>query len=187
MSALSPVRILGTFSACPNLIPYHVEKLERLGIPADALAGPTPLRRTYVHFDGERFEFEHHHLRDGGTPAYMLLVFDQWGDALDIVAWNSATGKTTTWLGRAWALGEERVLAPRLDEHSGLPVWRSPVGWLRARREGIVIVRPEMAALRLEGAGPLIVEDDAHGEAVDQLLTRPKNRILVPSQFKKAS
>ncbi|MPR11509.1 hypothetical protein [Microvirga tunisiensis] len=187
MSTLPLARILGTFSALPNLTPYHVEKLECLGIPPDALAGPTPLRRTHVHFGGDHFEFEHHHMRDGGTPAFVFLVLDRWGDALDIVAWSEKTGMVATWLGRAFALGEGKLLASRLDEPGGLLVWRSLVAWLKARQDGIVIVRPDAAALRLDCAGSLIAEDEAHGEELDQILTRPAPPILIPSQFKRAS
>jgi hypothetical protein len=44
--------------------PQDVAELERMGIPADALAGPVPVRSGYVVFDELGFEFEHHHRMD---------------------------------------------------------------------------------------------------------------------------
>lgn len=177
--SITSTHIIGTFLALPNLAPSHVEALERLEIPSDALAGPTPMRVTHVHFEGAHFEFEHHHTRDGAEPAYVFLILDQHGDALDIVAWSPATGKVATWLGRAWALGQERINAPRLTDHGGLVVHRSPDGWLKARQEGIFVIQSHAAASRLEDAGPLLAEDFEHLLELRRLLARPGPRVLV--------
>jgi hypothetical protein len=101
--------------------------------------------------------------------------------ARDVVAWSPSLNKLTTWLNRAWALGEEAVYQPRLSPQGELPVWRSPVGWLKARRKGLCLVRPKAAAYYLDDAGPLLAEDTAHGAELKQLLTRPAPRILIPS------
>jgi len=104
------------------------------------------------------------------------------------VAWSPSLGKQATWPGRAWSLGEETIWHPRLTDHERLQVHRTPVCWLKARREGICIVRPQAAAHWLCDAEPLLAEDAAHGDELDRLLTRPAPRILIPSsQFKKAS
>ncbi len=187
-SRMSPTRTSGTFHANPNLLPREVAELERMGIPADTLAGPTPVRAAYVVFDEASFEFEQHHKHGvEGVRALCFLVTDSHGQACDVVAWAPQIGKLATWLNRAWALGEEAALRPRLSEDGGLPVWRSPVGWLRARRKGLCLVRPTAAAHYLDCAGPLIAEDATHGAELKQLLTRPAPRILVPSPSKKAA
>ncbi|WP_133239207.1 hypothetical protein [Microvirga sp. KLBC 81] len=190
MNVFSPDPIIGTFNACRTLTPREVEDLERLGIPPDALAGPFPVATSDVYFDGDRFEFVHHHHRydEKGVHAFLFLITNRWDEAVDIVAWSPASGQLASWLGRAWALGEETIYDPRLDEHGALQVHRSPVGWLKARRRGICVVRPAAAAHYLDDAGPLSVEDEAHGEELDQILTRPKPRILIPSSsFKKVA
>lgn len=181
MSVFLHSRVMGTFDACRPLTHRDVDELESIGIPPDTLAGPIPVAASTVYFDGDRFEFEHHHhcYDDQGVRAFMFLITNPWNEAIDIVAWSPSLGKLATWLGWAWALGEETVFSPRLTDHGALPVHRSPVGWLRARREGIVIVRPEVAALCLEYAGPLIAEDPDHLVELKRLLTRPAPTILV--------
>lgn len=188
LELLTPTRTAGTFQANSNLLPREISELERMGIPADALAGPVPVKASYVVFDNSSFEFEHHHKHGvEGVRAFLFLIADRHGAAMDVVAWAPQLGKLATWLNRAWALGEETTLQPRLSEDGGLPVWRSPLGWLRARRKGLCLVRPHAAVHYLDCAGPLLAEDAAHGAELRQLLTRPAPRILVPSPFKKAA
>jgi hypothetical protein len=190
MSAFDPGDIMNVFNASRPLSRREVEELESMGIPPDALADPILVVSSNVNFDGDRFEFEHHHRRydEEGVHAFLFLVINSWDEAIDIVAWAPQFGKLATWLGRAFALGEETIHAPRLTDHGALPVHRTPVCWLKARRKGICLVRPQAAVHYLDDAGPFIPEDEAHGEELDQILTRPKPRILIPSsQFKKAS
>jgi hypothetical protein len=185
----TPDRIKGTFYSNHPLLPREVEELKRLGIPPDTLAGPVAVGAGYVIFDDLGFEFDRHtgHGTEG-ERAFLFLVTDHQNVVRDIVAWAPQLGQLTTWLGRAWALGEETIYQPRLTDHGALPVHHTPVGWLRFRREGICLVRPQAAAHWLCDAGPLLAEDEAHGEQLVQILTRPSPRILVPSsQFKKAS
>ena len=104
--------------------------------------------------------------------------------AIDIVAWEVKTRRIGTWLGRAWALGQDRVFKPRLSD--GLPVHRSPVNWLRLRGNGIVPLNYRLACRYLDAAGPLIAEDEKHRAELKQALTRPAPRILVTSQAKEA-
>jgi hypothetical protein len=189
LTLITPVRTAGTFNSNSKLLPREVEELKRLGVPPDALEGPVPVRAGYVVFDELGFEFEHHSKHGTeGTRAFLFLVTDHQGVARDVVGWAPQLGKLTTWLNRAWALGQETVDRPRLTDHGALPVHRGPDGWLKARREGICIVRPQAAAHWLCDAGPLLAEDEAHGDELDRLLTRPAPRIIVPStSFKKAS
>ena len=186
MSVITPFRTAGIFNASNNLRPQDVADLERMRIPADALAGPVPVRSGYVVFDELGFEFEQHHRHgEEGVRAFLFLVTDGQGVARDVVAWSPSLNKLTTWLGRAWALGEEAVYRPRLSPHGELPVWRSPVEWLKARRKGLCLVRLKAAAHYLDDAGPLLAEDAAHGAELKQLLTRPAPRILIPSSLNK--
>jgi hypothetical protein len=190
MNAFDPDDIMNVFNASRPLSRREVDELESMGIPPDALADPILVVSSNVNFDGNRFEFEHHHHRydEEGVHALVFLVINPWDEAIDIVAWSPSLGKLATWLGRAWALGQETIWHPRLTDHGAMSVHRTPVGWLKARRRGLVLVRPAAAAHYLDDAGPFIPEDEAHGEELDQILTRPKQRILIPSsQFKKAS
>lgn len=181
MGEITPARTSGTFDASNNLLPRDVEVFERKGVPADVLAGPVPVRVGHVHFDATGFEFDHHTNKEAGARAYLFLITDHQGIARDVVAWAPEMKRLATWLGRAWALGEEHVFAPRLTEHQALPVWRSPINWLRAGRKGVCLVRPEAAVHYLCDAGPLLAEDAVHGAELKKLLTRPAPRIIVPA------
>ena len=119
--------------------------------------------------------------------AFLIAVKDEDGRFLDIAAWQPAKSWVGLWLGRAWALGQARVHAPRLGEEGALPVWRSPLNWLRAGREGIVLIRPGAAAYFLDDAGPLLAEDMAHASELRRLLTRTGPRILVRAPDRRAA
>jgi hypothetical protein len=111
----------------------------------------------------------------------LILVTDTEGDAVDIAAWQPASARLGTWCHRAWALGEGAIYELRLSEHGALPVWRDPLRWLRACREGVVLIQPCLAAAFLCDVGPLLAEDVAHGCELKEKLTRPAPRILIPS------
>ena len=72
-------------------------------------------------------------------------------------------------------------------EAGALPVWRSPLNWLRAGREGIVLIRPTAAAYFLDDAGPLLAEDVAHAAELRRLMTRTGPRILVRDRDRRAA
>ena len=88
--------------------------------------------------------------------ALLFLVTDRQGAGRDLVAWTPQDGRLTTWLNRAWALGEERVLAPRLsprDQAAGV-----------AHAPGLASVRPACLARasrsmpRVSGTIPVATE-----------------------------
>ena len=88
MVEITPARTSGTFDASNNLLPRDVEAFVRQGVPADALAGPVPVRAGYVVFDEFGFEFEHHNEnREAGVRAFLFLITDHQGVARDVVAW----------------------------------------------------------------------------------------------------
>jgi hypothetical protein len=148
----------------------------------DSLMVPSPVRAAHVIFEGEGFEFEHHHPQGPiGVRALLFLVTTPCGLAWDIVAWCRKTGQVASWLGRAWAIGEETIYDVRLSDHGALPIWRDPLQLLQADREGLVLLRPQAAVHHLDDVGPLLVEDPEHGLELQELLTRPSPRILVPA------
>jgi hypothetical protein len=173
-----PFDVIHTFEARPRPLPHEVDSLVTRGVSSDALMMPTAVRAGHVVFDDLTFEFERPDNPDA-VRAFLFLVTDRQGAGRDLVAWTPQDGRLTTWLNCAWALGEERVLVPRLSPRNELPVWRTPLGWLRAKRKGVCLVRPMAAAHYLDCAGPLLAEDAAHGAELKQLLTRPAPRILI--------
>ena len=99
-----------------------------------------------------------------------------------MVAWCCKTGQLASWLDRAWDIDEDTIYAVRLSDHGALPVWRDPLQLLQANHEGIVLVRRHAAVQYLADAEPLLAEDAWHGEELQQILTSPRPRIIVPAQ-----
>jgi hypothetical protein len=100
------------------------------------------------------------------------------GEATDLIAWQPRTGQLGSWRSYAWGLGQEEALCPRITDHDGLHVWRTPLQWLQANRRGVVIFRPRLAADLLADAGPLIAMDMEHGQELSQVepaWLRPNN------------
>jgi len=93
----------------------------------------------------------------------------------------------SAWRGACWALGQDRIYDARLTEDDALPVWRSPLDWLRANRRGVVLIQPHLAAAWLCDAGPLLAEDREHAFELRRLLSRPAPRILFPAVARRAA
>jgi hypothetical protein len=114
------------------------------------------------------------------TAAFVTICRDDYGDAIDLAAWAPSTGRLSTWLGRAWAIDQFRLMRPRLAEVGALPVQKTPLEWLRAKRDGIVIIDSERAKWQIAYLGrSLIVEDVSHGRTLRHALTMPEPEIFV--------
>jgi hypothetical protein len=160
----------------------EIDRLLKRGVPEEALHFPHPLlAQDVVFLPNGYFEFQRHLQDEVGEPAFTMIVEGADGP-IDIVAWQPQTNHTALWLKRAFALGEEQLSGPRLDDEP-LRVWRSPMTWLAARRRGLVIVQPKAAFYTLGCLSRIVAEDIDHGIELDTLLTppKPRTRILVPA------
>jgi hypothetical protein len=150
--------------------------LESQGVPADACER---VRGGYVIRCGSGFELDQHLQHGRPERAFLFLVSDMHGAPADLAAWQPATGWLGTWRGLAWALGQETIYRPRLDEHGALKVHPTPLEWLRDGCRGIALLQARLAAAFLCDAGPLLVDDAEFGAELRTALTRPAPRILV--------
>jgi hypothetical protein len=176
MTAFSPERIAGTYAAHPSLTERECRELERQGVAAEVCER---LRGGYIVRRGLGFELEQHVKHGKPERAFLLAVCDMHGAPADLAAWQPATGWLGTWRGLAWALNQECIYRPRLDEHGALKVHPTPLEWLRDGCRGIVLIRPPLAAAYLCDAGPLLVDDVEFGAELRASLTRQAPRILV--------
>jgi hypothetical protein len=102
--------------------------------------------------------------------AVLILCRDETSEIADIAAWRPDTGELSLWLGRVSMLGQEQVFAARLDEP--LRVFRTLPDWLRADRDGIVIVDERRARHLLDGTTLSVGEDEiAFGQTLRDRLT----------------
>jgi hypothetical protein len=185
---MTALRLAGSYEARRLLLERERAELLRNGVPASAIDGPVPIRTDYVGWFGET-SFEPETCLPLGMPterALWFLVLDQHREPIDIVAWAPARNRLGSWLGRAWALGQEQTFRPRLDPDGALPVWRDPLGWLRAGRRGLVLIDLIRAADELSFAGPLLAEDLDHAIELRDALSRPAPRILVPTERRRS-
>ena len=81
-------------------------------------------------------------------------------------------------------LGEDRLIEPRI-EVDGLRLFASPLEWLRAERQGVVILDPERARWRLAGER-LIVGDVDFGRRIRDALRLPEPQIFVETERRAA-
>lgn len=178
--------VVAAFNAHPLITSREATWFARQGVSDRALREPTPIRGGDVTWIGrERFELgQHTPSGSAAERAILTIAMDEEGDPFDLVAWQPRTGQIGTWRGYAWAVGQDRALAPRIGDDLGLRVWRGILQWLQADRDGLVIIRPRIAAELLCDAGPIVAEDVEHGQQLRRLLTRPPPRILVPEPVK---
>ena len=150
-----------------------------VGISGLDLANPDMVLKAGIILDdgGNTFVFEHHTDADSGTDAFILPVEDTSG-IVDLIAFDPETGLLATWLGRAFAINEASIWEPNLDGDP-LPIWRDPVGWLKAKREGIVLLKPQQAYSYLDHLPGVIAEDVQHGEELEKLLWTPRRKVPV--------
>ena len=184
---ISQAHLLEAHSAGRDLKPGEIERFAAKGVEQAALRYPQPLRANGIVYrsDGSfEFAIDTGHRRI--TQAFTILATTTFG-AVDIVAWQPETNQIASWLNRAFALGEEQIWAPRLGDEP-LPIWRTPLNWLRAGRKGIVILRPEVACLQLDCVSGVCAEDFAHAEALERILfpPKPKTKIYLPDKARPA-
>jgi hypothetical protein len=162
-----------------------IEWFRRRGVPITALGLPLAVMTHAVWFDRCRFEFEA--CRPSGEPqrAIVFPALNEFGDLADLVAWHPKSNALATWLGRVVVLGEEQIFGPRLGEP--LVVHPSPLEWLKASREGVVVVDPMRARPILQFAGPLMVADAAERRRLQEMLTIRPPTIRVAAKMRVAA
>jgi hypothetical protein len=157
-------------------------ELFSLGIHGPAVTGGSPFNSLQVDpvcfLPGGRFEFARD-LEDatGHALAVIIPARDRYGETIDLAAWRPTTGRFGTWRGAAVLLGEDQIDAPRLDGDC-LRVFPGPAEWLRAERQGVVILDPKRARWLL-AEERLLVADAPFGRQVRDMLRLPAPRIFV--------
>ncbi len=172
-----PLDLVAEHLACDSLSPKAVRWLLKQGVPASAiLADDIPMLCREVVLDGRRFEFACHRPSEDAVPAFVFPVFDQYGDNSDLAAWHPTEG-VALWLGTVAMLGEEQVDPTLRDEP--LEVHASVLAWLRADRQGVVVLDQRRAKTMLREAGLLLVNDEGFAAKLHDALTIKAPQILV--------
>jgi hypothetical protein len=116
--------------------------LTRQGVSAAAILEPTPIGAAQVRFlDGGTFTVS----GTDGTGALTFRVQNVDGDDFDLVAWSPGAAQIGSWYGRAFALGQDWIDNPATYfAGDALRVHAGPLAWLKANRDGICIIKPEL-------------------------------------------
>jgi hypothetical protein len=152
----------------------------RLGVPAPAIISPDLPARAHVVFrtDKPQFDFAADlpaDRDDEAVSAIILLALDEEGYPVDLVAWTTNPYRIASWFGTP-LLGAENLFAQRLDD--GLKVFPNPLEWLKAERDGVVIVDSEAAKWSLVDER-LTVRDGDFGRKLREMLSLPQPRIEI--------
>jgi hypothetical protein len=145
---------------------------------------PQPIRAGKVAFlDSQAFDFD--------SSAKRVLIFHHPLHLDDeLIAWQPRTGELASWRGVAFALGENAIWNPASwFAGDALKVHRTPLDWLRANREGIVVVRPRLCYAMLHHVPRIACDDLKHAEQLKRLCRPPKpcTRFLVSSEEAEAA
>ena len=110
-----------------------------------------------------------------GHFAYVFAILDH--GVVDLAAWSPKDDRLATRLGHGGALGQGQLGIDGVGADHPLPVWRSPLDWLRAGRRGVVIADPAVTAHLFAGA-ILQAEDRAHAAEVSDALRLPPPTVV---------
>jgi hypothetical protein len=136
-----------------------------------------PISGATVRFDGATFDLDHE-----GERALTFRALDC-GKAFDVIAWQPCTGAFGSWRGQAFCLGDQDDIFNPGTYFAGnaLRIHASPLEWLRADREGIVIVRPDLASAYLANCQRISFANADHARQAEKWLEphKPKVEILV--------
>jgi hypothetical protein len=140
------------------------------GVSEAAMLEPTPLRAANVVFlGGNTFDFD-----SDGTRAFIFK------EPNDLVAWNPKRDALAAWGCSAFALGEDAIWNPAsYFMGDALRVHRTPLDWLKADRDGIVIVKPELTYGYLRNVRRLSFADPVYAQQVKQWLQPPKPAVEI--------
>ena len=166
----SPEAIAAVHRSLPFPTDDELRWLLDQGIDDDAMALPWPVRGARVRFDRDTFDFD----LDGGR-ALTFRSSDR-GETIDLIAWQPQTGKLASWRGVAFCVGDvDDIFNPATYfAGSALHVHKTPLEWLLANRQGIVIVRPDLAHAYLANRQRIVCPDARFAREVEAWVQPPK-------------
>jgi hypothetical protein len=127
------------------------------GVSEQSMLSPWPIGGARVRF----FDTGTFDAAADGIPAVTFRAGHLGAEPDDLIAWSPRSGKIGSWRGTAAFLGDpEQIDNPATYFAGGkLTIHTSPLQWLKANREGLVIVRPELAYVYLRNVPSVFIED----------------------------
>lgn len=145
------------------------------GIDPVSIASPWAVTACSVYFNANGI-YEPAPASGLGDFAFVIGINDE--GLVDLAAWCPKSRRIASRLGIGWAIGQGQVERCSLGSTGpALPIFRSPVGWLRADRRGLVVVDWRAAAAVLAGL-TIEPEDADHARELGARLQLPRPRFL---------
>lgn len=133
------------------LLQRHLDWLNGFGVPTSAIIRPDLIRLAHGFKAHDGF-FE----PDKSGPAWFVFAEPE-----DAIFWRPEADELARWTGRAFALGEQAVdNAGTYSLGHCLHVYRSPLHWLKAGRDGIVVIDWERAFDELRHCPRVAVDEN---------------------------
>lgn len=158
--------------------------LLKQGAPEEAMREPWALRAAAVvfHRKSDTFEFAEKG-KSGHEESARAIIFraEDNGRVLDLAAWQPRSKRTAMWRASAFCIGDlEQIFNPATYFGGGaLRIHSSPLGWLKARREGIVIVDQSMCYAYLRNCQRIECEDKALARSLERWVLPPKSKARI--------
>ena len=143
---------------------FELAWLTKRKVSEDALWKPWPIGATTI--DGTRY--------------LTFVAFD--GDyPLDIVCWQPRTNDLIAYSGRAVFLGDlDEVMNPATYMAGGyLTIHSHPLEWLRANRQGVIIVNEKLAGAYLRDRPRVFCPDPEVAKKLKRLVRSPKPTVKI--------
>jgi len=166
------------WQATTDLSVQDHEWLTSHGVSPSAIIEPWPIRSARVQFDGL-------HGFDFATESEQALVFkaEDRREQIDFIAWERRTGNLASWYGNAFCLGDVDDIFNPATYFAGdaLRLHETSLDWLRADRDGIVILCPELVPAYLANCQRVRCSNVSYARKVEKWLQphKPKVEILV--------
>jgi hypothetical protein len=129
--------------------------LHQRGVSMAALTRPWIIGADRVRFDGKAgFDF------DAAGDRALIFRCEDLGETIDLAAWSD--NRLATWRQTAFCLGDvDQCFNPATwFGDDGLRIHADPLDWLRARRAGIVILKPELCWAYLRNVPRVICQNE---------------------------
>ena len=123
-----------------------------------------------VSFHGQQFDLD-----PDGEPTITFRAADC-GVVRDLISWEPCTGKLASLYGAAFCLGDlDQIFSPATYFDGGmLRIHPTPLDWLKADRDGIVIVRHDLTYGYLRGVSRVVCTGTALADRIKRWMRVPK-------------
>jgi hypothetical protein len=134
-----------------------------------------PMSGSTVRFDSGTFELD-----DGGQRAIIFRAQDR-AEIIDLIAWQPHTGTFASWRGQAFCLGDvDDIFNPATYfARDALRIHATPLDWLLADREGIVILRPNLAPAYLSQCQRIRCSNAAYARQVKKWIEPRQSSVQI--------